>query len=68
MKAATAEQCKTADQTTSIYGTYISENQHLNTRMKTGNSVFTVGAKPLKTSFQQLSCVLPLAALNFLSA
>lgn len=30
MKAAVAERCKTADQTTLIYGTYISENQHLN--------------------------------------
>lgn len=30
MKAAMAEWCKTADQTTLIYGTYISEKQHLN--------------------------------------
>lgn len=31
MKAAVAEQCKTADQTTLICGSYNSENQHLNT-------------------------------------
>lgn len=46
MKAAMAQQGKTADQTTFIRGTYTSENQHGDTRMKTGNAVFTARAKP----------------------
>lgn len=58
MKEAATEQCRTADQTTLMYRTYISKNHHLHTRMKAGSCVVTVGANSLRTSCQPLSCVL----------